>query len=201
MKTGIASVLALFTFGRMAAQDQTNTINTTGNHAFEVPVEFTSKMIVSLSNVYYDTETMDLDALKATYRDKLSKAGMDISKLKEDRLAYALMGYDKDGTIMTYTTQSLEEMQKFLLVRSLGISRSDTVMKATLTDAQMADLAVKAIENARQKAQAIAQKLGRNIGKAVYISDSNANEINESIYYGSPMNKRTYYVNVSFELL
>lgn len=201
MKTGIASVLALFTFGLIAAQDQTNTINTAGYHAFEVPVEFTSKMIVSLSNVYYDTETMDLDGLKATYRDKLSKAGMDISKLKEDRLAYALMGYDKDGTIMTYTTQSLEEMQKFLLVRSLGVSRSDTVMEATLTDAQMADLAVKAIENAQQKAQAIAQKLGRNIGKAVYISDSNANEINESIYFGSPMNKRTYYVNVSFELL
>ncbi len=201
MKTYVASLLALFSFGILAAQDNMNSINTTGNHTFEVPADFTSKMIVSLSNVYYDTQTMDLDAIKTTYREKLSKAGLDISKLKEDDLAYALMGYDKEGTIMTYTTTSLDEMQQFLEVRSMGVSRSDTVMEAELTDAQMTDFAVLAIENARKKAQAIAVKMGRNIGKAIYISDNNTKEINESIYFGSPMNKRTYYVNVSFELL
>jgi hypothetical protein len=74
-------------------------------------------------------------------------------------------------------------------------------MKARLTDSQMADYAHKAYENAKQKAEAIAKKIGRSVGKVIYISDGNNEEINESLYYGNAIKKRTYYLNASFELL
>ena len=201
MKKTIILLLSLCFFNSLLGQETQNTINTNGTYEYDFAPTYTSSMIVSLNNVYYDTQIVSLDELKKTYTDKLKQAGLDTSKLKEDTLSYALMGYEKDGTILTYTTDSLEEMQNFLEVRSMGVSRSETSMKATLTDGQMADYAQKAYENAKQRAEAIAKKIGRSVGKVVYISDGNNPEINESLYYGNAVKKRTYYLNASFELL
>lgn len=201
MKKTIILLLSLCFFNSLLGQETQNTINTNGTYEYDFAPTYTSSMIVSLNNVYYDTQIVSLDELKKTYTDKLKQAGLDTSKLKEDSLSYALMGYEKDGTILTYTTDSLEEMQNFLEVRSMGVSRSETSMKATLTDGQMADYAQKAYENAKQRAEAIAKKIGRSVGKVVYISDGNNPEINESLYYGNAVKKRTYYLNASFELL
>ena len=104
-------------------------------------------------------------------------------------------------TVYEFKTKSLEEMQKFLNVKSIGVTKSDTNLSAELTDDQMADYAKSAFDNAKSKAEAIAKKIGRKIGKAIYISDSNANKIQESLYYGSPINSKDYYISVSFELL
>lgn len=201
MKKSLLLLFFLCFLNILFAQESPNTINTNGTYEYDFAPTYTSSMIVSLNNVYYDAQTVSLEELKKTYLDKLRQAGLDTSKLKEDPLSYALMGYEKDGIILTYTTDSLEEMQNFLLVKSMGVSRSETSMKARLTDSQMADYAHKAYENAKQKAEAIAKKIGRSVGKVIYISDGNNEEINESLYYGNAIKKRTYYLNASFELL
>lgn len=201
MKKSFLLLLSFCFINTITAQETPNTINVNGTYEYEISPTYTSSMIVSLNNVYYDTQTVSLEELITTYKDKLGQAGLDMSKLKNDPLSYALMGYEKDGVILTFTTDSLEEMQNFLQVRALGVSRSETSMKATLTDSQMADYAQRAYENAKQKAGAIANKIGRSIGKAVYISDGNNQEINESLYYGNSLKKRTYHLNASFELL
>ncbi|RRQ47860.1 SIMPL domain-containing protein [Maribacter algicola] len=201
MKKSLLLLFFLCFLNTLFAQESPNTINTNGTYEYDFAPTYTSSMIVSLNNVYYDAQTVSLEELKKTYKDKLGQAGLDTSKLKEDPLSYALMGYEKDGIILTYTTDSLEEMQNFLLVKSMGVSRSETSMKARLTDSQMADYAHKAYENAKQKAEAIAKKIGRSVGKVIYISDGNNEEINESLYYGNAIKKRTYYLNASFELL
>lgn len=201
MKKSLLLLFFLCFLNTLFAQESPNTINTNGTYEYDFAPTYTSSMIISLNNVYYDAQTVSLEELKKTYLDKLGQAGLDTSKLKEDPLSYALMGYEKDGIILTYTTDSLEEMQNFLLVKSMGVSRSETSMKARLTDSQMADYAHKAYENAKQKAEAIAKKIGRSVGKVIYISDGNNEEINESLYYGNAIKKRTYYLNASFELL
>ncbi len=64
----------------------------------------------------------------------------------------------------------------------------------------MADYSKVAFENAKNKASAIAAKIGRKIGKAIYLSDTNPKKISESMYYGNAKDSRDYNISVSFEL-
>ena len=202
MKKLILSIAFIFvSFGLFAQTDYQNNINVNGTHKYEISPEYSAKMIVSMTNVYYDTQAVTLSEIKSGYLDRLAKAGISSDRLEEDLLHYSLMGYDKEGTVYEFKTKSLEEMQKFLNVKSIGVTKSDTNLSAELTDDQMADYAKSAFDNAKSKAEAIAKKIGRKIGKAIYISDSNANKIQESLYYGSPINSKDYYISVSFELL
>ncbi len=191
--------MVLMTVGTFAQTIQNN-ITVSGNHKYSISPEYSSKMIVSLTNVYYDSQTMSLSEVKSGYLDKLAKVGISSDRLKEDPLHYALLGYEKEGLIFEFNTNSLEEMQKFLGVKSIGVTRSDTSLKAELTDSQMADFAKAAFDNAKRKAQGIADKIDRKIGKAIYVSDTNYKKISESMYYGNTDQERDYYISVSFEL-
>ncbi|MDB2607148.1 SIMPL domain-containing protein, partial [Zobellia sp.] len=162
---------------------------------------YSSKMVVSLTNVYYDAQTMSLDEVKSGYMKKLTKAGINDSSLKENQLYYSLMGYDKEGTVLEFSTKSIEEMQKFLSVKAMGVTRSDTNLEVRLSDEQVAEYAKLAFDDAKARATAIAKKVGRKIGKAIYISDANEQEIKESMYYGNIETKKVYRISVSFELL
>ncbi|QCW99031.1 DUF541 domain-containing protein [Aggregatimonas sangjinii] len=197
----LSTAFMLASFGLFAQNNYQNNISVNGVHSYEISPEYSAKMIVSMTNVYYDAQTVSLSEIKSGYLDKLAKVGISSDRLKEDSLHYALMGYDKEGTVYEFKTKSLEEMQKFLGIKSMGVSKSDTTLNAELTDDQMAGYAKSAFYNAKSKAEAIADKIGRKIGKAIYISDSNAKKIQESLYYGSPTNTKEYYISVSFELL
>lgn len=200
-KVILSAALMLSSLGLLAQNSYQNNISVNGVHSYEISPEYSAKMIVSMTNVYYDAQTVSLSEIKSGYLDKLAKVGISSDRLKEDSLHYALMGYDKEGTVYEFKTKSLEEMQKFLSIKSIGVSKSDTTLNAELTDDQMAGYAKSAFDNAKSKAEAIASKIGRKIGKAIYISDSNSKKIQESLYYGSPTNTKEYYISVSFELL
>lgn len=182
------------------AQTIQNNITVNGNHKYTISPEYSSKMIVSLNNVYYDAQTMSLSEVKSGYLDKLAKVGISSDRLEEDPLHYSLLGYEKEGFILEFKTNSLEEMQKFLGVKSIGVTRSDTTFKVELSDSQMAEYAKAAFDNAKKKAEGIAAKIGRKIGKAIYLSDTNYKKISESMYYGNTNQERDYYISVSFEL-
>ena len=66
---------------------------------------------------------------------------------------------------------------------------------------EMANYTKLAYEDAKAKATAMAEKIGRKVGKALYITNSNSNETVESIYYATEINNRKYNISVSFELL
>jgi len=200
MKKLVASLaMVLITISAMAQNFEKN-ITVNGTYSYSITPEYSSKMIVSLNNVYYDAQTMSLSEVKSGYLDKLAKAGISSDRIIEDNLHYSLLGYEKEGTVFVFKSKSLEEMQKFLGVKSIGVSRSDTMLETELTDAQMADYAKAAFDNAKRKANAIASKIGRTIGKAIYLNDTNVKKISESLYYGSVKDTREYYISVSFEL-
>ena len=200
-KVILSFAFLLASLGLFAQNNYQNNISVNGMHTYEISPQYSAKMIVSMANVYYDTQTVLLSEIKSGYLDRLAKVGISSDRLKEDGLHYALMGYDKEGTVYEFRTKSLEEMQKFLAVKSIGVTKSDTNIKAELTMDEMADYAKAAFDNAKSKAEAIAAKIDRKIGKAIYISDSNSNKIEESLYYGSPTNEKKYHISVSFELL
>lgn len=200
MKKLVASLaMVLITMGALA-QNYQNNLTVNGSHTYGISPEYSSKMIVSLNNVYYDAQTMSMSEVKSGYLDKLAKAGISSDRLTEDSLHYALLGYEKEGTILVFKTKSLAEMQKFLNVKAIGVSRSDTTLDVELSDAQVADYAKAAFENAKNKANAVAKKIGRSIGKAIYISETNTKKISESMYYGNAKETRDYQITVSFEL-
>ncbi len=201
MKKLIASITFILIGMSIIAQTNPNHITVNGVHKYSIEPEYKAKMTVSMANVYYDQQTTSLSEIKSSYLDKLAKVGINSDRLKEDDLYYAMMGYDKEGTIVEFSTGSVEEMKKFLLVKSMGVTKTDAVLEAKLTEAEMAEYAKKAYDQAKRKAEGIAVKIGRKIGKAISINDSNSNKINESLYYGSNFQEKDYYIAVSFELL
>ncbi len=185
----------------MIAQTERDQISVTGKHQYAIAPEFSAKMILSMVNVYYDAQTTNIAELKSTYMEKLAKAGIPTEQVVEKPFHYAMLGYDKEGTVYEFKTKSIETLQKFLMVKAIGVQKNDTNLKTTLTDQQMAEYATAAYEDAKEKASMLAKKIDRKIGKATFINDSNRNEIVESLYYGSSADTRDYQISVTFELL
>ncbi len=187
----------------LVAQTSPNTILVGGVHKYSISPEFKANMVVSMSNVYYDAEAMTFSSIKSGYLDKLAKIGISSDRLSENELHYLLLGYDKEGTVLTFSTNSLEEMNKFLKVRSVGVTKSETNLVVELSDDQMAEYAKAAFENAKKKAGALAKKIGRSLGKAISISDTNTKKVYDSMYYGygNSFDSKEYHISVSFELL
>lgn len=200
MKNLALSLAMVFISMNIFAQKLDNNITVNGSHTYTIAPEYSSKVVVSLNNVYYDSQTMSMSEVKSGYLERLAKVGINSDRLTEDNLHYALLGYEKEGTVLVFKSNSLKELQQFLTVRSIGVLSSDNMLEAKLTEGQMADYSKAAFENAKSKASAIATKIGRTIGKAIYISDANTHKISESLYYNNTKNTRDYNISVSFEL-
>lgn len=201
MNKVLLTVATIFITMSTIAQNSKNNITVSSSSSFTIEPEYSSKMIVSLNNVYYDAQTVTLDEVKAGYLAKLAKVGFTSDRLVEDNLHYALIGYEKEGTVMVFKTKSLTEMQKFLNIKALGVTRSETNLEAEITDDQMANYSKEAFKIAKNRATAIADKIGRKIGKAIYISDTNVKKIKQSLYNSTDISSRDYHISVSFELL
>lgn len=201
MKKNIICIVLTFITMATFAQTNSNSISVNGTHIFTIQPEYEANMTLSLSNVYYDAPGLSLPELKATYLSNLTKAGISKNAISEDNLAYAMMGFEKEGTTIKLKTKSLEELKLFLSIKALGVTKSDVSFKAVISDEEEAYYSKLAYDQAKAKAEAIAAKIGRKVGKAIAISNSNSNTIRESLYYATEVNEREYLIAVSFELL
>lgn len=201
MKRLFIALLVIMATIKGYSQEKRNTINVNGLHTVPTKPVFHARMMVSLNNVYYDSQTMTLEEIKSGYFAKLTKAGISKTNLKENHLHYDLMGYEKDGTILEFTTTSEEAMQEFLNVRSLGVSKLEYTYKTEFTEEQAAEYTKKAFDNAKEKAKKIASKIGKKLGGVTYISDNNTLKRNTTWYYTIPTNSLEYHITVTFELL
>ncbi len=201
MKRLLIAILIIMTTIKGYSQENRNTINVSGKHIVETKPVYHAKIMVSLNNVYYDSQTMSLDEIKTGYINKLVKAGISKVDLIENHLHYDLLGYEKDGTIIEYKTTSIEKMQQFLKVRSIGTSKLEHTYTINFTEEEAADYAKKAFDNAKEKATKIAAKIGKKVGDVIYLSDVNALEKSTGWYYTVDSKSFNYYITVTFELL
>ena len=181
-----------------------NTIFVNGVHEYKVQPEYCIKMIVSLQNINYDRPTATYEDIRQEYMEKLVDegiAGQPNAQLKEDSLAYSLMGYETEGNIIEYRTRSLQMAQKFLSIKSDGVFKSDSVMWIELTDEEMTAFAYGAFEDAKKKASKIAGRLGKSIGEVVYMEDTNPKRYMDGLYQTDNLQKREYHIRVFFELI
>jgi len=153
---------------------------------------------------YDTTSEVSLKDIKDAYAEKLVDAGIagtTSGELKEDLLSYALMGYDKEGTVIMYTTDSLEMAQKFLMIKSNGVLKSESTFISELTKEQMTDYAHSAFLDAQNKANALAERTERKLGRILSIEDHNIQKTIEGFYSIDYLISRDYRITVSFELI
>lgn len=196
-------VLKIFLFATIiltaqnSSHNHQNYIEVSGTTQYDITVKYYEASVVLSQDLVYSGPSMDLETIKKTYYDNLSKVDVDINSITENTLGYLVLGYQKDGTLLNYRTASREEYIKFLSVKSLGIQVSQRNIKLVLTDAEMANLSKKAIDDARVKAKGIAKNLGKSVGEVISISDYNTDENLQSLY-SDLQTKATYTCVVRF---
>ena len=185
-----------------SAQQNNRYIQVLGNTTYQKNIQqYKVDIIMSLdyANGMYST----LEEIKEHYFKKLEKIGISQSQLKEDSYKYALLGYSGQGTAYRLKTSSKEIFEKFLFLKQTGVQVHTRFIDYSL-DQKVAEITNKAIENARQKVEKIAEKMHKKIGKILVVNDSNnLNQINrnEALNYYDYINKYYYSVTVRFELL
>ena len=172
---------------------------------YEYPIKptFFIKVILSLSNLAYEEEKRDYEELKNEYISKLVDEGLmgnDSGTISEDNLAYGTMNFEKQGTVLEYKTNSIDKMEKFLMITSPGVTKSDSMLFVTLTDDERAEYAKKAFENAKEKATRLAKNIGKEIGEPIFIHDVQPAPYMDGFYYNERLQKRDYVISVGFEI-
>jgi len=178
----------------------------TVNGIFEYPIqpEYCIKMVLSLQNINFERPTATYNDIREEYMEKLVDegiAGKPGVHLKEDPLAYSLMGYEMEGNIIEYKTKSLQMAQKFLSIKSDGVFKSESVMWIEHTNEEQAKYNKKAFENAKEKALTIALNLGKQLGDVLSIEDTNPKKYIDGLYHTDNLKKREYHIRVSFEMI
>ncbi len=195
-------IAALFLIGALSHgfTQERDEISVIGSTEYKIEPIYKVAMVISLANVYYDVDNYTLEDLKSKLLEKVESANVSYDKMEEDALAYAFLGYERDGTILRFTLSSLDEVKKLLGVQSLGTRPQETVQEFKLSDKEMAEYGKLAFEDAKNRASQLAAQIGRSIGKATKISDNNYQDYRESIYYTGINNTKIYSISVSFEL-
>ena len=176
------------------------------NGVFEYPIqpEYCIKMVLSLQNINFDRPTVTFSDIREEYMEKLVDegiAGKPGVQLKEDPLAYSLMGYETEGNLIEYKTKSLKMAQKFLSIKSDGVFKSESIMWIELTDEEMAEYSKAAFENAKEKATIIAKNIGKSLSDVIYIEDTNPKKFMDGLYQTDNLNKREYHIRAAFEIV
>lgn len=181
-------------------------ISTNGIYNYEQKPEYRVKAILGLDNLSYeDAEKFSLQDIKDMFMSKLVDNGIvgtDVCVITEDPFEFALMNYNREGTVLYCKTTSLKIVEKILSVKSEGVFKQDTSWAPKLSTAEMTQYFYHAFEDAKTRAEAIAKSIGRTIGRALSIEDYNVREgYREMLYTSDILAKKEYHIKVSFEMI
>lgn len=201
MKKLVLLFALICSINSFAQQHQKNSISVTGIYNYNPKPVFTAKMNMTSANVSYNAPDITLAKIKKAYLENLTEKGVDIKKLKENKLDFALKGYQKDGMTVEFTTASQEELVKFLTIQSMGVTKQDVRNTSSLSVDEFANISKMAYQDAQAKAKAIAKALGKKLGGVMYYSDTNRRDIIDYTYDSKSINSREYQISVTFELI
>lgn len=204
MKKLVFIVLTVLTITSAIAQETSETITVTGETNTQTGIE-RYLITVSLKQIvpdgYQQLEPKSLDEVKQTYRDKLKSVGVDFNKFQKN-VVYRLYASYSDVTDIeyyNYNATSEEEAMKIITQKVSGLTIVQVEAKAKeQTNTQWADLTLKAIEDAKVKAQKTASSLGKTLGKIKKIENSSTNT--QYVNITNPREVQKHYVTVTFAL-
>ncbi len=107
---------------------------------------------------------------------------------------------DNNGTVLYFETSSKEEFANLLSIKSDGvvILYKDVVLE--ITNKQKEELVKNALKDAEQKANVIAKKSHKKLGKLLMIKDDNYLKAKEALYFYTE-DQKIYQLTVRYELL
>jgi uncharacterized protein YggE len=204
MKKIILLMVVLFTLSSIA-QENRNIITVVGET--EISVEDSSyTILVSLQQILVyegqgEVEVASVSKVKDNYIKKLDDLGIDFNRFHRNEY-YEFASTYGQGRVTEYyylKTSNKDDVRKIINLKLAGTSITNTEIKANkLTNDQLVNLAKKAIDNAREKAESLAKKMNKTVGEIVNIVDKNTSEHHTQSYGTSRL--QSHVVTVSFEL-
>ena len=113
MNKVLLTLATIFITMNSFAQNYQNNITVNGSHSYSIAPEYSSKMVVSLTNVYYDTQTMSFEEVKSGYLDRLEKAGIKgacFHDLRHDFVTRAMRGGNASHIVMKQVGHKTDSM-------------------------------------------------------------------------------------------
>lgn len=194
----------LFTVSSIA-QEHKNTITVVGET--ETSVEDNSyTILVSLQQILVyegqgEVEVASISDVKNNYINKLGDLGIDFSRFRRSTYYEFASSYGQSRVTEYYflKTSNKDEARKIINLKLAGTSIANTEIEANkLTNDELVNLAKKAMDNARDKAEALAEKMNKTVGEIVAVVDQNTSEQYTQSYGTSKV--QSHLVTVSFEL-
>ncbi|MEM8509122.1 MAG: hypothetical protein AAF717_14920 [Bacteroidota bacterium] len=151
------------------------------------------------------TEVMTLESLKQRYKQELEKEGFAFSELKEspNGFGYETLGQKKEGLVYAFTTTSMTTMRKFMKIRPLGVESIYVVSSIVIDAKETEELTTLALAQARARGTAIANAMGKKLGKIIKVEDilnQWGKTIETSVYYDRPADECQYRLDITFAI-
>ena len=200
-KISIILLFSLFAISTLQAQInlEQKTVTVTGSAPLEKTIiKYRVKATLSMDQVYYaDTRVENLDQLRKQYYQELKALNIDTSKFQEKEMEYFSLGYQRDGTILYYETDSKELAMKLLKTNLLGVQLQFQVKQNVSPENNKIALNT-ALENAKAYAMELCKTINTELGNIHAIS-SNANYNDDwTSYYADYQEQLT--VNVVYSM-
>ncbi|RRQ48650.1 DUF541 domain-containing protein [Maribacter algicola] len=188
----------------LPAQQEQSVITVSGYALHKDPTP-TYKAIMSLGNLYSSlpSDIISLKAMQEQYREALEAKGIAWSALKENPydFGYETLGYENQGIIYSYETTSASDMKKFMQVKTHGVQRLNIIAVFTIDSEEGKGLTKEALRNAHEKAQTIANAMGKELGPVQTVEDFNGKwgeNIETTLYYDKDPAVHHYTLSVTY---
>ena len=203
-KLSILCVALMITVSTHAQDNIPSTIEVLSTIYFKPGFTYSVQVIISRDFMYdYYSQTKSLASVQEEYFQQITSLGMDIEAFKEDKIGYLTLGYTKEGTMFTFSTNSSKTLEKVLSVATPGCRVTRSMVSASVFPEKVRELAAAVIEKTRKKATMIAETQNRKLGKILKIVDHEPDRVtNLSMlpdFYEE--GQYPYSVTVTFELL
>ncbi|WP_197496148.1 SIMPL domain-containing protein [Maribacter hydrothermalis] len=173
----LASFILLVFLCMSSIEAQTNlkerTVSVTGMAPLEKIIDnYRIKATLSMDQVYYaDTRLENLDQLKKQYFNALKEQGIDISKFEEKEMEYFSLGYQRDGTVLYYETNSKEIAMKLVKTNLQGVSLQFQVKQSVAPEKNKEALEI-ALKDAMANATLLCKAINTTVGDIISISSN-----------------------------
>ncbi|EJL68501.1 SIMPL domain-containing protein [Chryseobacterium populi] len=176
-------------------------IEVRGIAKIEKPIKSYILDIVITEDLSYAEEKRTTEQVKKAFLDKVKAAGFDVSRFKEDQLAYALTQYGAGGTSYSFETTKPAEIIALnqLMVDKTGTTSIITRRITYMPVKDFSRIIAAAFANGKERAEKVAAILGKRLGPLQTVIDySTVDEEEEDTVYYRPDEERYYYLSLKY---
>ncbi|RKE55813.1 SIMPL domain-containing protein [Sphingobacterium detergens] len=159
--------------------------------------------IVITEELAYLEEKKPFEEVKKAFFERVKAAGLDASRFKEDKLAFALTQYSALGSQFSFETRDPADIIKLsnLMVDKNG-TQSITARKVNyLPVKDFSKVIAAAFADGKARAEKVAAAIGKKLGALQTVVDySTTNDEVEDTAYYQPKDDRYYYLSLKYHV-